>query len=160
MKDYQASIKTPLAHLGLSFTGNTLSAIDFIDADEEIRPCDRTAADVCARIRRYLDGSKTGKRLVIPYSIEGTPFQRKVWKALEQIPPGKPVTYGELATKLNTSARAVGNACRSNPLPVVIPCHRVVSSSGIGGYAGETRGALLRFKSWLLRHEGAPVSGL
>ena len=57
-----------------------------------------------------------------------------------------------------TGARAVGNACRRNPVPVVIPCHRVVSARGIGGYAGDTGGNLLRIKSWLLQHEGSAIN--
>lgn len=158
MKNYQASIKTPFAHLGLSFIDNKLAAIDFIDAETEIKPGDKSAINVCNQIRQYIDNPKADKRFDILCSIEGTPFQQKVWSELKKIPPGKVVTYGELAKKLGTSARAVGNACRKNPIPVVIPCHRVVSSSGIGGYAGDSRGGLLRIKSWLLQHEGVTVN--
>jgi len=60
----------------------------------------------------------------------GTKFQQKVWQALTEIPVGKVVTYGQLASDLNTSPRAVGNACRNNPLPLIVPCHRVVSATG------------------------------
>ena len=80
-----------------------------------------------------------------------------MWRELKNIPSGKVVSYGELAKRLGTSARAVGNACRKNPVPVVIPCHRVVSATGIGGYAGDTSGDLLKIKSWLLQHEAATV---
>ncbi|MCK5647355.1 MAG: methylated-DNA--[protein]-cysteine S-methyltransferase [Gammaproteobacteria bacterium] len=89
----------------------------------------------------------------------GTPFQQRVWQALTEIPPGEVRTYGELAKELNSSARAVGNACRRNLFPLIVPCHRVVSAAGIGGYAGDTadtqKGQInfLQIKQWLLAHE-------
>lgn len=91
--------------------------------------------------------------------LQGTPFQQRVWQALKDIPSGHVKTYGELAKELNSSARAVGNACRHNSFPVIIPCHRIVSASGIGGYAGDTldlqKGQInyLQIKQWLLAHE-------
>ncbi|MCU7905438.1 MAG: methylated-DNA--[protein]-cysteine S-methyltransferase [Candidatus Thiodiazotropha sp. (ex Epidulcina cf. delphinae)] len=84
----------------------------------------------------------------------GTAFQQRVWKALQAIPPGRPLTYGRLAEKIGSGARAVGNACRANPCPLVIPCHRVVGVNGLGGFAGERGGEKLEIKRWLLRHEG------
>ncbi len=64
------------------------------------------------------------------------------------------MTYGGLATKLGSGARAVGNACRQNPISIIIPCHRVVAANGLGGYAGHTQGKVLDRKRWLLTHEG------
>lgn len=158
MKAYQASIKTPLIHLGISMVNNRLAAIDFIESEDEINPADQATLNVCNRIRQYLQDSKAVDPFDIPCAFAGTAFQHKVWNALKKIPSGKVVTYGELANKLGTSARAVGNACRKNPIPLVIPCHRVISSNGLGGYAGDTSGDLLRFKSWLLQHEGSTLN--
>jgi methylated-DNA-[protein]-cysteine S-methyltransferase len=158
MKKYQASIKTPFAHLGISIIDDRLEAIDFIESRNEIKPGNESTLNVCNQIRQYLHDPKFNDQFDFPCSSAGTPFQQKVWNALKHIPAGQVVTYGELAKKLGTSARAVGNACRKNPIPVVIPCHRVVSSSGIGGYAGDTSGDLLKIKSWLLQHEGATIS--
>lgn len=155
MKDYQASIKTPFAHLGLCFVDNRLAAVDFIDADTEIAPRNQAAIRVCRWIEQYLEDPTADVDVVGQCSNEGTPFQKKVWDELRKIPPGEVVTYGELAKKLGTSARAVGNACRNNPVPLVVPCHRVVSANGIGGFAGNTQGDWIRIKSWLLQHEGA-----
>lgn len=93
----------------------------------------------------------------IPYLLNGTSFQKSVWKELTQIPLGKTLSYGELAKKIKSSPRAVGNACRKNPLAIIIPCHRVVSAKGIGGYAGKTEGHNIRIKRWLLRHEGVEL---
>ena len=92
--------------------------------------------------------------LSIPLAPQGTPFQRSVWHELSEIPLGETRTYGDIANKLNSSPRAVGNACRKNPIQIIIPCHRVISAKGIGGYAGETEGRQLKIKRWLLKHEG------
>ena len=90
----------------------------------------------------------------IPLALQGTLFQKSVWHELSKIPVGETRTYGEIAHKLNSSARAVGNACRRNPIQIIVPCHRVVSAKGLGGYAGETQGRQLDIKRWLLNHEG------
>lgn len=83
----------------------------------------------------------------------GTDFQRRVWRLLQTIPFGRTRTYGEIARELGSSPRAVGGACRANPLPLLIPCHRVVATTGLGGYAGRTSGAWFAIKAQLLRHE-------
>lgn len=91
----------------------------------------------------------------IPLAPQGTSFQKSVWHELSKIPMGETRTYGEIAHKLNSGARAVGNACRKNPVQIIVPCHRVVSAKSLGGYAGETQGKQLDIKRWLLNHEGA-----
>ena len=95
-------------------------------------------------------------RFDFPLLIEGTPFQRLLWDALCAIPRGKTLTYGELARRLGGEARAVGQACGDNRLPIVIPCHRVVAANGIGGFAHATEGYLIEAKRWLLAHEIRP----
>ena len=90
----------------------------------------------------------------LPLQPQGTDFQRKVWAALQRIPAGKVRTYGEIATELQSSPRAVGNACRKNPIPLIIPCHRVVSAQGVGGFSGQTEGYKVTIKQQLLCHEG------
>jgi methylated-DNA-[protein]-cysteine S-methyltransferase len=151
-------MQIPFGHIGLYFVEDRLAVIDFIDAEHEIRPRDQSVSQVCAQIRKYLDNANAIPSFNVRCSLQGTPFQHKVWSELKKIPSGTVVTYGALANKLGTSARAVGTACRMNPIPLVIPCHRVVSAQGIGGYAGETQGARVRIKSWLLRHEGVTIS--
>ncbi|MCX7100044.1 MAG: methylated-DNA--[protein]-cysteine S-methyltransferase [Methylobacter sp.] len=95
-----------------------------------------------------------------PYKIikisllkQGTPFRNKVWSMLCEIPFGETMTYSALAKKTDSSARAVGNACRDNPYALFIPCHRVVSISGMGGYCGQTKGDLMEVKHKLLEFE-------
>ncbi len=79
----------------------------------------------------------------LPLAPAGSAFRQRVWSALRAIPPGEVRTYGELARRLGSSARAVGGACRANPLPLVVPCHRVVAAGGLGGFAGHRDGAAL-----------------
>lgn len=89
-------------------------------------------------------------------TLQGTPFQQRVWKALRTIPCGETRTYGALAKQLATSPRAVGAACGANPCPIVIPCHRVVGKNGtLIGFSGGHSGAWLDLKAWLLERENA-----
>ena len=93
---------------------------------------------------------------------EGTRFQCKVWGACREIPAGETRTYGWIAKELRLSqahCRAIGNALRVNPLPILVPCHRVVSATGLGGYAGETSGAMTDIKCRLLAFEAAARHG-
>lgn len=107
------------------------------------------------QLEAYLADPDT--RFDLPLLIEGTPFQRKLWAALGEIPRGRTLTYGELAQRLGGQGaemnRAVGQACGDNRLPIVIPCHRVVAANGLGGFAHTTGGYLLEAKRWLLAHE-------
>src|SRR5437773_135061 len=115
----------------------------------------RAAADpagLVTRLERYFAGDIAALAR-IPVDLEGTPFQRRVWNALRQIPPGRTASYGELARAVGApgAARAVGAANRSNPVAIVIPCHRVIGADGcLTGYAGG-----LGRKQWLLAHESA-----
>jgi methylated-DNA-[protein]-cysteine S-methyltransferase len=114
-------------------------------------------APIVAALRRYLRDPTTPWSL--PVVARGTPFQRRVWAALRRIPVGRTVTYGALAARLGSAPRAVGAACRANPVALVVPCHRVVASVGLGGYQGRSAGPGVEIKRWLLRHEGALPEG-
>jgi methylated-DNA-[protein]-cysteine S-methyltransferase len=76
-----------------------------------------------------------------------------VWQALRRIPGGSTQSYGELARQLHTAPRAVGQACGANPIPVIIPCHRVLARNGLGGFMSSAGGDSLAIKRWLLEHE-------
>lgn len=91
-------------------------------------------------------------RLQIPLKPAGTSFQLHIWHSLLVIPAGRTITYGELALRMQTSPRAVGQACKKNPLPLFIPCHRVVGKNDYGGYMGSK--TALQHKLALLKHEG------
>ena len=89
----------------------------------------------------------------------GSAFSRAVWAALTEIPMGKVMTYSDLASKLNSGPRAVAQACRNNPYPGIIPCHRVVSKVGVGGFMGHDQGGWVEFKRRLLNYEQERVQG-
>ncbi len=112
---------------------------------------------VARELRRYFEDSSW--RFGFPLNLAGASrFRRRVWQALRATSAGEILTYGGLAGRLDTHPRAVGGACSSNPLPVVVPCHRVVAQSGeLRGYTGPTPERGLAVKAWLLRHEGAEV---
>ena len=95
----------------------------------------------------------TDKHITIKLLKQGSPYRHKVWAELCKIPFGETMTYSGLARKIGSSARAVGNACRDNPYPFIIPCHRVVSVSGMGGYCGQTEGDFMAIKDKLLTYE-------
>ena len=88
------------------------------------------------QIEEYIDGKRN--TFSLPYHYQGSPFQNQVWKVIESIPYGQTLTYQEIAKKMGKpkAYRAVGNALNKNPLPILVPCHRVVGSNHLGGYAG------------------------
>ena len=85
----------------------------------------------------------------------GTAHDIKVWQAMVAIPYGQTRTYGDIAKEIGSAAQAVGNACGRNPLPIIIPCHRIVGSAGIGGFSGSRGDETVSTKQWLLQHERA-----
>ena len=88
---------------------------------------------------------------------QGTAHQNKVWAELLKIPLGSTLTYSALAKKIGSAARAVGNACRTNPYTLLIPCHRVVAVNGMGGYSGQRHGEYMKIKEKLLAYEADAV---
>jgi len=102
-----------------------------------------------AQLNDYFDGKRTAFDL--PLLPRGTPFQRSVWKQLSKIPFGAARTYGEVAKSVHSAPRAVGGACGKNPIPIIIPCHRVLGQGGkLTGYSGgdgvKSKQALLRLE--------------
>lgn len=149
---------SPIGNLVIYTDNNNLLRLEITDqpintslnAQKESLPIANT---VIAALNDYFAAGSPLPR--IPTAPLGTTFQLSVWAALAKIPPGKTMTYGELAQQLGTSPRAVGAACRSNPIPIIIPCHRVTAQHHLGGYMGATRGQALKNKTFLLQKEGA-----
>lgn len=140
---------TPIGDLWLRSSGDALSQSSFI----ELTGRTDTAAvlqDAERQLRSYFEG--TLRAFDLPLQAEGTAFQRLVWQEVSAISFGRTLSYQTIADRLGESAaRAVGHANATNPLPIVLPCHRVVGSNGqLTGYLGG-----LERKRWLLRHEGA-----
>jgi methylated-DNA-[protein]-cysteine S-methyltransferase len=121
------------------------------DLNEKLLVEGGRAEDSAKELELYLDG-RLKRFKVNPVALVGTPFQVSVWKGLMQIPYGQVISYNELAKRIGkpNSARAVGNAVGANPIPIIVPCHRVVSSRGLGGYSSG-----IEIKKKLLRLEGS-----
>jgi methylated-DNA-[protein]-cysteine S-methyltransferase len=152
-QSYQAVIDLPFGPLGITMLRGSLAGVDYLDGpSRSYRGDEQGLAQVIEAIEDYLDDASS----VFDFEIElgGTSLQQRVWQELRTIPAGETLTYGQLAQRIGSGARAVGNACRTNPCPLVVPCHRVVGARGLGGFAGERSGRKLEIKRWLLLHEG------
>jgi methylated-DNA-[protein]-cysteine S-methyltransferase len=153
LESYHAKLETPFAVLGIRTVGERVTDIDYLPLGiEALAPTTAPAARACREIERYLLDPQYVPR--VPFEYSGTAFQCKVWRAISAIAAGRTVTYNDIARALGTAPRPVGGACGKNRLPIVIPCHRVLASSGIGGFMGGRGQEGLAIKRWLLRHEG------
>lgn len=153
-KDYAAVMATPWSavKLGIITRGESVVSIDFLPGDTARRAArDTFCRDAVRQLQAYFRNSR--HRFTVPLAPAGTAFQRRVWDALQRIPSGTSLSYGELARRLGSGARAIGGACRANPIPVIIPCHRVVAAQGLGGFMGVSQGRALHLKQCLLAHE-------
>ncbi|OGU22065.1 MAG: cysteine methyltransferase [Hydrogenophilales bacterium RIFOXYD1_FULL_62_11] len=152
MPTCDAILPAPMCRLGARFDGDALTRLDFLPLDTPVSAqLDARAEHLARELAAYWDDAAHAFNL--RFELSGTPFQQRVWRALMAIPPGQPTTYGALAKQLGTAARAVGQACGSNPLPILVPCHRVVAANGLGGFMHAAAGAPLDVKTWLLVHE-------
>lgn len=114
-------------------------------------------AQTVSQLREYFAGKRT--EFDLPLAVDGTPFQRMVWRALQEIPYGETISYGELAKRVGNpkASRAAGSANGKNCIPIVIPCHRVIAAGGkLGGFGGglPTKRALLQLEA----HQGATLT--
>jgi len=144
-------IHSPIGDLGIQLLDAArVARIDFLGTQGQV---ERGADTAIARLLRdYF--RHPGASLDFALSPAPTVFQHRFREALRQVPAGNTVTYGDLARDLKTSPRALAQACRANPVPLLVPCHRVVAHDGIGGFSGKREGWSLAIKRWLLAHEG------
>lgn len=144
----QFSFHSPIGELTVSEEHGSLVSLDWGWGQ------DQTQTELLEEARDQLIAYFDGKRqdFDLPLKPMGTPFQSKVWAAMLDIPFGQVQTYGQIAKKIGSAARAVGMACGANPIPVIIPCHRIVAATGLGGYSGDgglvTKQALLNLEGW------------
>ncbi|MGE4279694.1 MAG: methylated-DNA--[protein]-cysteine S-methyltransferase [Magnetospirillum sp.] len=147
------SVNSPVGPLTIFADDDAIVAVDWgwpPETDEPPTPLLERARD---QMEAYFEGRLT--QFDLPLAPHGTAFQRKVWAAIAAIPFGKVRTYGDLARDLGTAPRPLGGACGRNPIPIIIPCHRVLGMNGsLGGYSGMDG---LETKEALLRHEGVPL---
>ncbi|MGB5190967.1 methylated-DNA--[protein]-cysteine S-methyltransferase [Robiginitalea sp.] len=146
---YEAVVDTPLGIARIRGSENGITEIRVSDDPSLKRTIPDELRTVCTQLQEYFEGSR--KIFEVPLQPGGTPFQKKVWEALLEIPYGKRISYMDLAKKLGDpkAIRAVAGANAKNPVWILIPCHRVVGTDGsLTGYAGG-----LHRKKWLLNHE-------
>jgi methylated-DNA-[protein]-cysteine S-methyltransferase len=151
---WSAKLRMPFAVLGLRSNGQALTEVAYLPLGERAQaPRDRIAEQGVRELARWLDVVEFS--FTVPLAPAGTPFQQRVWQAICAIPCGQSRTYGELARSVGSVPRSVGQACGSNPIALIIPCHRVIGSRGaLGGFMHAASGDPLAIKRWLLAHEG------
>ncbi|MEW5837223.1 MAG: methylated-DNA--[protein]-cysteine S-methyltransferase [Pseudomonadota bacterium] len=139
----------------LSGAAGVLTSLDFGVEHLGAQSEESWMQQATAWLHAYCAGNNfSGQTTSSPPALQpgGSAFQRKVWAVLQQIPLGETITYAELARRAGSAPRAVGGALRANPLPIFIPCHRVLAAHGLGGYCGASELGRQR-KLWLLEHE-------
>ncbi|MBV7396306.1 methylated-DNA--[protein]-cysteine S-methyltransferase [Mameliella sediminis] len=141
-------IDTPTGRFEIIETEGAITRATWTDsaARDDTPLLNRAAAQVAA----YFDGTLT--EFDLPFRVEASPFQQQVCAQIAAIPFGETTTYGEIAKTLNAPPQAVGRGCGGNPIPLFIPCHRVLGTNGLGGFSGGTG---VETKVALLRHEKA-----
>lgn len=145
----QISLHSPIGDLTVFEDAGAIISLDWGWVPEQ--DTSPTLKEAQRQLNDYFDGRLSAFNLQLnPY---GTEFQKQVWRGLEKIPKGSTLSYGQLAKNINSHPRAVGGACGKNPIPIIIPCHRVLASNGaIGGYSGDGG---VETKAQLLTLEGA-----
>lgn len=146
--NYFQTFESPIGPLKISANESAISSIEFHKKAEEERPNPITEL-AANQLEEYFQGKR--KDFSIPLSALGTDFQRSVWQELREIPFGETRSYRDIAEKIGNkkAVRAVGAANGKNPIPIIVPCHRVIGSNGtLTGFAGG-----LESKKWLLEHE-------
>lgn len=151
--DYRVVIAAPFGRLGVRCEAGELRELRFLPAGAVLRPPEPGSLE--AEVARQLDAYYADPRHVftVPWRLDGTPYQLRVWERISAIPCGETRRYLDLSRDLSSSPRAVGGACGRNPIPVIVPCHRVVASAGLGGFNQSTGDETQDIKKWLLRHE-------
>ena len=163
MREQIVLLPEPFGFIRISAVSKQLVGVELLATDEKAKAHQATSSgdpvlrEAVKQMLHYLAEPEVGFSL--PLKLSGTPYQRRVWQALREIPVGQAISYGELAHRMKSGAQAVAAACKSNRFPVIIPCHRVISATGLGGYCGQTNGPMLEIKRWLLRHEGSLAGG-
>ena len=146
-------IATPIGKLAIKYEQDFVLEVMQVPSQTRIKISrDYFAREIQKQMNDYFSGYL--EKFKIPFLFsEGTDFQIRVWDQIRKIPFGETNTYGEIAKNIKSGPRAVGNACRRNYLLLIVPCHRVVSTTGLGGFMGDADGSLVKRKQWLLNHE-------
>jgi methylated-DNA-[protein]-cysteine S-methyltransferase len=144
-------INVPFGSVGIHIQSDYVVGIELFPSQQQTHEATSQFTQYVAhQMSQYFQ--QADSELDIPYALAGTPFQKRVWSAISDIPAGKVLTYSELAQRVGSGPRAVANACGANKIPLLIPCHRVVAKNGLGGFMQGVDGGL-KIKEWLLAYE-------
>lgn len=149
----QITFDSPLGPMTVIARDGAITALDWGAAPDDVEDC-AVKSNLLLAARDQLAGYFDGELRVfdLPLAPAGTAFQQSVWREMLAIPYGDLRRYGDLAAALESAPRAVGGACGRNPIPIIIPCHRVVAAHGLGGFSGSGQ---LETKRFLIALEGA-----
>jgi len=153
---FSAIVEAPFGAVGIRTEARKVRELVYLPRYfEEKAPIDALSEKTARQIERYL--AEPDFHFNLPLAEVGTAFQHKVWQAISAIPRGEVLTYGQVAKMIQSAPRAVGQACGANWFPLIIPCHRVTASGGLGGFSNhdDETGFHVGVKRWLLAHEGA-----
>ena len=142
------SVASPIGPLTIVAENEAIVAVEW--RDRKAHDESALLREAARQLGEYFAGTR--KTFDLPLAPAGEPFEQQVWKLMAATPYGETRRYGELAQRLDAEAQAIGEACGRNPLPIFIPCHRVVAHNGLGGYSG---GKGIETKRRLLVLEGA-----
>ena len=152
LNSWQAKIEAPFAVIGVRAIRERLVRIGYLPRGAALlKPQVPFAREVCRQLKAYL--KEPNCDFDLPFDYDGTDFHTRVWKTVRAIPVGAVLSYVQVARKIGSAPRPVGTACGVNHIPILIPCHRVVGSQGIGGFMNARRGSAIDVKRWLLHHE-------
>lgn len=152
---FSAVVEAPFGAVGVRSEPGMIRELVYLPRHfQEKAPADKLSEQAVRQVERYL--REPDFRFELPLAQVGTAFQRRVWEVISAIPLGDVLTYGQVAKLIQSAPRAVGQACGANWFPLVIPCHRVTATGGLGGFANhdDETGFHLAVKRWLLAHEG------
>lgn len=152
---FQAIVAAPFGAIGIRTDAAHVRELVYLPRHfDEKEPDNPLAERAALQVERYF--AEPDFRFDLPLAPVGTAFQQKVWQVISSIPRGNVLTYGQVAKLIQSAPRAVGQACGANWFPLVIPCHRVTASGGLGGFSNhdDETGFHLGIKRWLLAHEG------
>lgn len=149
--NFDAVVAAPFGAVGIKVAHDYVTGLRLLPQAQAAFCVDQPFAQHAAlTIQRYLADASVP--LDLPFVLQGTPFQQRVWRQMLEIPLGEVWSYSELAARVHSGPRAVANVCGANLLPLLIPCHRIVAKNGLGGFMqGVDQG--LDIKRWLLQHE-------
>lgn len=155
LKIYDMVFLSPIGTIGINIIDDKVHELKFINNLKESKPKDSFHKELSKQLDLYF--KKKLNVFDVPYELSGTQYQINILKKVAKIKYGSTQSYSDIAIKADSHARPVGNACRNNPLQLLIPCHRVVGKNNIGGYSGENikkNGNMMFIKKSLLEIEG------